>query len=140
MSGKLTEEELELLEGAGYSRKVIKLYGNRVNVGTIENPDVALAYTGPCGDTIKLYLKISRDDVIEDARFLYLGCPASAACGSVLTLIIKGKTLQEAKEITDNDVLKVLNGLPDDECHCAVLAATTLHMAIAKYEDNEKKA
>lgn len=131
---------MKLLEGAGYSRKVIKLYGNKVNVGVIENPDVALAYTGPYGDAIKLYLKITRDDVIEDARFQYLGCPASAACGSILTQIIRGKTLQEAKEITENDVLKVLNGLPDDECHCAVLAVTTLHKTIVKYEENEKKA
>ena len=139
MSRKLTMENLELLKAAGYSGRVIELYGNKVNVGLIENPDVALAYTGPCGDTIKLYLKINKDEVIEDAKFQYLGCPASAACGSILTQIIKRKRLQEAKEITEDDVLEELDGLPDNECHCAELAVTTLYKAISKYEEKEKK-
>ena len=80
MSGKLTKEKIELLKEAGYSRNAIELYGNRVNVGIIENADVALAYTGLCGDTTKLYLKINDQNKIEDAKFQYLGCPASAVC------------------------------------------------------------
>ena len=108
ISKELEKEELSLLEGAGYSRKAIELYGGKVNVGVMENPDVALAYTGPCGDTIKLYLKIGKNDKIEDAKFQYIGCAASAACGSILTQIIKGKTLQEAKKITKDDVLRDL--------------------------------
>ena len=139
MSRKRTRENLELLKAAGYSGMAIELYGNKVNVGLIENPDVALTYTGPCGDTIKLYLKINKDKVIEDAKFQYLGCPASAACGSILTQIIKRKRLQEAKEITEDDVLKELDGLPDNECHCAELAVTTLYKTISKYEEKEKK-
>ena len=129
---------MNLLEEAGYSKKAIELYGNRINVGVMVNPDVALVYTGPCGDTIKLYLKIGKDDVIEDAKFQYLGCPASAACGSMLTQIIKGKTLQDAKKITEDDVLRELGGLPGEECHCAELAVTTLHKTVSEYE--EKKA
>ena len=127
------------MKAAGYSGKAIELYSNKVNVGVMDNPDVALAYTGPCGDTIKLYLKMNKNKVIEDAKFQYLGCPASAACGSNLTQIIKGKRLQEAKEITEDDVLMELNGLPDNECHCAELAVTTLYKAISKYEAKEKK-
>ena len=140
MSNKLTVEELSLLEEAGYPKKAIELYGGRINVGVIENPDVALAYTGPCGDTIKLFLKIGEDDVIDNAKFQYLGCPASAACGSILTQMIKGKTLLEAKKITEDDVLRALGGLPGEECHCAILAATTLHKTISKYEENKKRA
>jgi NifU-like protein involved in Fe-S cluster formation len=127
------------LKSAGESGKAIELYGNKVNVGVIDNPDVALAYTGTCGDTIKLYLKMNNNKVIEDAKFQYLGCPASAACGSNLTQIIKGKRLQETKEITEDDVLMELNGLPDNECHCAELAVTTLYKAISTYEAKEKK-
>jgi nitrogen fixation NifU-like protein len=138
ISEKLTKEELKLLDEAGYSRKIIELYGNNVNVGIIENPDVALAYTGPCGDTIKLYLKIAGDNVIEDARFQYLGCPPLAACGSVLTQIVRDKTLKEAKEVITKEVLTELGGLPDDECHCAELAVTTLHKTIMKYKENKK--
>ena len=131
---------MNLLAEAGYPKKAIELYDGRVNVGVIENPDAALAYTGPCGDTIKLFLKIGEDDVIDEAKFQYLGCPASAACGSILTQMIKGKTLLEAKKITEDDVLSALGSLPDEECHCAKLAVTTLHKTISKYEENKKRA
>jgi NifU-like protein len=88
---------------------------------------------------IKLYLKISKNGVIEDAKFQYVGCPASAICGSTLTQIIKGKTLQEAKKITEGDVLGNLGGLPDEECHCVKLNVTTLYKTISRYEENTKK-
>ena len=96
-----------------------------------------MVYEGFCGDSLKLYLKIN-GDVIEDAKFQYLGCPASAACGSMLTQILKAKTLAEAKEITEKDILAELNGLPGDESHCAGLAVTTLYRTIMKYEENKK--
>jgi len=135
---KLTKEKIGLLKEAGYSRNAIELYGNRINVGIIKNADVALAYTGPCGDTTKLYLKINDQNKIEDAKFQYLGCPASAVCGSILTQVAKGKTLQAAKEITEEEILKELGGLPDDECHCAELVVTALRKTIKKYESNKK--
>ena len=138
MSEKLTKEKIGLLKEAGYSRNAIELYGNRVNVGIIENADVALAYTGRCGDTTKLYLKINDQNKIEDAKFQYVGCPASAVCGSILTQIAKGKTLQAAKEITEEEILKELGGLPGDECHCAELVVTALRKTITKYESNKK--
>jgi nitrogen fixation NifU-like protein len=138
LSEKLSEEKIDLLKDAGYSRNAIVLYGNRVNVGTIKNADVKLAYTGPCGDTIKLYLKINDQNKIEDAKFQYLGCPASAVCGSIVTQIVKGKTLQEAEAITEEEILKELDGLPGDECHCAELALTALRKTITKYKSNRK--
>jgi NifU-like protein involved in Fe-S cluster formation len=128
---------MQLLKAAGYSKKVVELYAKKVNVGAIINPDVAFTYTGPCGDTIKLYLKIRRDDIIEEARFQYLGCPASAACGSILTQMITGKTIQEAKKLTDDDVLTKLDGLPDEDCHCAELVVMTLHQTIIHYQEKE---
>jgi len=138
LSEKLSEEKIDLLKEAGYSRNAIALSGNRVNVGIIENADVALAYTGLCGDTTKLYLKINDQNKIEDAKFQYLGCPASAVCGSIVTQIAKGKTLQAAKEITEEEILKELGGLPGDECHCAELVVTALRKTIKKYESNKK--
>ena len=136
---KLTEEKLELLKNAGYSNNAIELYANNVNVGAIENADVALQYTGPCGDTCKIFLKINDQNVIEDAKFQYLGCPASAACGSIVTQISKGKTLRKAKRIPEEEVIEKLGGLPGDECHCATLVLTTLYNAIKKYEKNDKR-
>ena len=138
ISKELSKDDVSLLAEAGYSRKAIEIYGSRVNVDVMENLDVDLAYTGPCGDTIKLYLKISAADVIEDATFQYLGCPASAICGSTLTQIVKGKTLQEAKTVTEGNVLEDLGGLPGEECHCAELAVTALHKTISKYEEKKQ--
>ena len=134
----LTKSELELLKKAGYSKRIIELYKDMANFGFIENPDTALDYKGPCGDIIKFYLMINRDDVVQDARFQYIGCPALAACGSILTQIIKNKTLQDVKKITEDDVLRELEGLPDEECHCAELAVTTLYKTITKYEETKK--
>lgn len=136
---KLTKEEFELLRDVDYSVKAIDLYMNKVNVGVIENSDVNLDYTGPCGDTVKLYLKIGNNTVIEDAKFQYLGCPAAASSGSALTKIAKGKTLEEAKTITEQDILHELRGLPEAKLHCAKLAVTTLQKAITKYENYLRK-
>jgi NifU-like protein involved in Fe-S cluster formation len=137
VSDKLAEEKIELLINAGYSKKAVELYVKKVNVGAIKNADVAQPYTGPCGDTCKIYLKITDQNIIEDAKFQYLGCPASAACGSIVTQIAKGKTLQEAERITEIEVIEKLGGLPGDECHCATLVLTTLCNAIKKYENNK---
>jgi NifU-like protein involved in Fe-S cluster formation len=137
VSDQLTEEKIELLKNTGFSNKAIKLYIKEVNVGAIENANVALPFTGPCGDTCKIYLKINDQNVIEDAKFQYLGCPASAVCGSIVTQMTKGKTLREAERITAEKVIEKLGGLPGDECHCATLVLTTLFNAIKKYENNK---
>ena len=134
----LTKEKVELLKEAGYSEKVIEFYMNKVNVGVVRNPDTDLAYTGPCGDTMKVYLKIN-DDVVEYARFQYLGCPGAASSGSAMTRIVKGKTLEEAKRITEHDILQELDGLPESKLHCPKLAVTTLQKAIAKYENRKRR-
>jgi len=133
----LTKEKVELLKEAGYSEKVIEFYMNKVNVGLVRNPDVDLAYTGPCGDTMKVYLKINNDAVVEYARFQYLGCPGAASSGSAMTRIVKGKTLEEAKRITEHEILQELGGLPESKLHCRKLAVTTLQKAIAKYENRK---
>lgn len=138
MSAKLTEADINLLKAGGYSGNVIDLYVNQVNVGVIENPDIAYTYTGPCGDTIKLYLQISCKEVIQKARFQYIGCPASAASGSILTQLIMGKTIPMAQDISSIDVLSRLDGLPDEECHCAELVVTALHHTISHYQRTEQ--
>ena len=136
---KLTEEEFELLKDAGYSEKVIGLYRNKVNVGVIKKPDVNLAYTGPWGDTMKIYLKITDEDVVEDAKFQYLGCPGAASSGSAITRIVKGKTLEEAKRITEQDILNDLGGLPESKLHCPKLAVETLQKAITIHEEHKRE-
>ena len=134
MSKKLTEEELKLLEESGYSKKAIELYVDKVNMGVIKKPDVVETHVGPCGDVIKLYLKVDKDGIIEEAKFYYLGCPGSASSASAMTNLLKGKTIHEAKKLTEEDILKELGGLPKPKLDCPKLAITTLRKAIEQYE------
>jgi nitrogen fixation NifU-like protein len=119
---------------SGYSKKTIELYMNNVNVGTLENPTVVTTFLGPCGDLIKLYLRINERDVIEDAKFYYLGCPGSAASASAMTTLLKNKTVNQAKKLTEDDILVELGGLPKSKLECATLSVKTLRKAIAEYE------
>jgi nitrogen fixation NifU-like protein len=137
ISTEFLKDDSNFLAESGYSRKAIALYKSKMNVGTIKDSNANLAYTGSCGDTIKLYLKISENGVITDVKFQYIGCPASAICGSALTQITKGKMLQDAKKITEEDVLNQLGGIPDKECHCAKLNVITLQKTISKYEEEK---
>jgi nitrogen fixation NifU-like protein len=131
---KLSDEELKLMVESGYSDKAIEFYVNNVNVGKLENPTVATTFLGSCGDLIKLYLKINEQNVIEDARFYYLGCPGSASSASAMTTLLKGKTIDQAKKMTGNDILTELGGLPKSKLDCTTLSIKTLRKAIAEYE------
>jgi nitrogen fixation NifU-like protein len=133
-SRKLSKEELQLMVESGYSSKAIQLYVDNVNVGKIENPTVVTTFLGLCGDLIKLYLKINEKNVIEDATFYYLGCPGSASSASALTTLLKGKTIGQAKELKEDDILAELGGLPKSKRDCATLSIKTLRKAIAEYE------
>ena len=119
---------------SGYSRKAIELYVNNVNVGKLEKPTVVTTFLGSCGDLIKLYLKINEKNVITDARFYYLGCPGSASSASAMTSLLKGKTINQAKKITGNDILEELGGLPKPKLDCTTLSIKALRKAIAEYE------
>jgi nitrogen fixation NifU-like protein len=131
---KLSAEELKLMVESGYSEKAIELYVNNVNVGALENPSVVTTFLGQCGDLIKLYLRINEKDVIEKAKFYYLGCPGSATASSAMTLLLKGKNINQAKKITEEDILTELDGLPKSKLDCAKLSVKTLRKAIAEYE------
>ena len=139
-SRKLSEEELKLMAESGYSRKAIELYVNSVNVGTLQNPSVVTTFLGPCGDLIKLYLRISERDIVEEAKFYYLGCPGSAASASAMTMLLKNKTISQAKKLTESDILAELGGLPKSKRECATLCLRTLRKGIAEYEKRQGRA
>ena len=133
-SRKLSEEELKLLVESGYSNKAIELYVNNVNVGTLETPTITSTFLGSCGDLVKLYLKINENNIIEDAKFYYLGCPGSASSASAMTVLLKDKTIDQAKNMTGDDILTELGGLPKSKLDCTELSIKTLRKAIAEYE------
>ena len=140
MSRNLSEEELKLLVESGYSKKAIELYVNNVNVGKLEKHSLVTTFLGSCGDLIKLYLRINGRDVIEKATFYYLGCPGSAASASAMTMLLKGKTLNQAKKMTEDDIMMELGGLPKSKRDCAKLSIKTLRKAIAEYEKQKGRS
>jgi nitrogen fixation NifU-like protein len=126
------------MEGiAMYSKTVMDHFRNPRNVGVIEDADGLGEVGNPlCGDMMSIYLKV-KDEQIQDIKFQTFGCGAAIAVSSMLTEIAKGKTLEEAKKITNKDVAKALDELPKNKLHCSNLGADALHMAIKDYEDRK---
>ncbi len=118
-----------------YTEKVMDHFLNPRNIGKIDDADaVAEIGNATCGDIIKLYLKITSDGVIENITFQTFGCGAAIATSSMTTEMVKGKTIDEALEITREQVADELGGLPANKMHCSNLAADALHKAIKEYK------
>ncbi len=120
----------------GYSTKVMELFMHPKNVGKMEDANVtALTGSVACGDMIKLYLKINPEtEIIEDISFESYGCAANIATSSMITEMIKGKSVEEARKIVFQDVIENLGGLPKIKFHCAVLAIAGLRIALEKWD------
>ncbi|MFC2151047.1 iron-sulfur cluster assembly scaffold protein [Bacteroidota bacterium] len=125
----------ELLKKSGYSDKAIEYYKKKLNVGSIENPSVSSSYTGHCGDTMKIYLKID-SEIITEAKFEAIGCAGAFSAGSALMEMIKNKTLSFAKVITEGDIIEHLGGVPLTKTDCVCLARRTLEKTIQLFLDN----
>lgn len=116
-----------------YSEKVMEHFSNPRNVGEIENADgVGEAGNPKCGDIMKIYLKV-KDNVIEDVKFKTFGCASAIASSSMATELIKGKTIDEAWNLTNSAVAEALDGLPPIKMHCSVLAEEAIHTALNDY-------
>ena len=121
-----------------YSETVVEHSMNPRNVGDIEDADGFAKVTGPCGDTMEIWLKVN-SDTISDASFMTDGCGATIASGSMVTEMAKGRTVFHAQKITQQDVLNALGGLPEESQHCALLAANTLKEAVKDYLITKKE-
>lgn len=116
-----------------YSDKVMEHFQNPRNVGEIEDANgVGEVGNAKCGDIMKIYLKVE-DDIIKDVKFKTFGCGSAIASSSMATELIKGKTLDEAWELTNKAVAEALDGLPPVKMHCSVLAEEAIHKAINDY-------
>lgn len=102
------------------------------NLGMLPQPEAYGRHERVCGDSLELYLRV-REGVIADARFMTEGCLATIACGSALTSLIKGKSVQEAAQVTPEAVQETVGGLPAGEEHCAELAVASLRQAVGDY-------
>jgi len=121
-----------------YSAKVMEHFQNPRNVGEIKDADGIGEIGNPvCGDIMKLYIKV-KDNRILDAKFQTFGCGAAIATSSMVTELVKGKTLEEAEKISRDTVAEALDGLPPIKMHCSNLAADALHKAIEDYRNKIK--
>ena len=122
-----------------YSQKVMDHFMNPRNVGVIEDADAIGEVGNPrCGDIMRMYLKI-KDNVIEDIKFQTFGCGAAVATSSMVTELVKGKTLEEALKVTKMDVADALGGLPPIKMHCSILAEEGIKAAIDDYKKKHDK-
>jgi nitrogen fixation NifU-like protein len=128
----VAELQQQVLEDARtvYSDKVIEVFYNPKNLGRMSEPDGRGIVQGWCGDTMEIYLRLDRER-IEEITFMTDGCGPSVACGSMLTTMVQGMSLEEANKMTPEDLLAALDGLPEESVHCAELAVNTLREAIA---------
>ena len=122
-----------------YTEQVMDHFMNPRNMGEMENPDgVGTVGNAKCGDIMRIYIKVE-DNVITDVKFKPFGCGAAIATSSKATELVKGKTLDEALQITNKMVMDSLGGLPPVKVHCSVLAEEALHAAIQDYKDRLEK-
>ena len=122
-----------------YSEEVMEHFRNPRNVGDMENPDGTGHVGNPvCGDIMELYIKVD-NNVITDAKFKTFGCGAAIATSSMVTEMVKGKTIEEALEVSNKAVAEALGGLPPIKMHCSVLAEEALRSAIDDYHSKQQK-
>ena len=122
-----------------YSEKVMDHFMNPRNVGKIEDADgIGEVGNAKCGDIMKIYLKVD-DDIITDVKFNTFGCGSAIASSSMATDMIKGKSVEEALELTNKAVAEALDGLPPHKMHCSVLAEEAIKAAIEDYRMKRKE-
>jgi nitrogen fixation NifU-like protein len=120
-----------------YTEKVMDHFSNPRNVGEIQDASGVGEVGNPtCGDIMKIFLKVE-DDIITDVKFKTFGCGAAIATSSMVTEMVKGKTLDEAAKITNKAVAEALDGLPPKKMHCSNLAADALQKAIEDYKNKQ---
>ena len=117
-----------------YTEKVMVHFQHPRNVGEIENPSgMGTVGNAKCGDIMRIYLDIDDDQIIRDVKFKTFGCGAAVATSSMATELVKGKTVQEAMEVTNKAVCEALDGLPPVKVHCSLLAEEAIHAALWDY-------
>ena len=131
--------KLSLWKGKGvimYTEKVMDHFTNPRNLGEIDNASgVGTVGNAKCGDIMRIYLDIDDNGIIQEAKFKTFGCGAAVATSSMAPELVKGKTVQEALEVTNKAVMEALDGLPPVKVHCSLLAEEAIHAALWDYAE-----
>ncbi len=128
----MKESELQGMGGMFCSKRTMDYGMNPAYCGDMERPDAHARITGPCGDTVDIYLRI-REEKIDEAKFITDGCLYSIAVCDAAARMAIGRSLRQCLDIDQRSIVEHLDGLPEDHAHCALLAATTLHKAVNDY-------
>lgn len=123
----------EMLLSSGYAEKAIDYFLRRANMGTLPDADQVSELTGPCGDTMKVYLKVENGR-IQDARIQVLGCPGAIASAMAAMDMVRGMRIEEVMKIKDRDIFRMLEQIPDQKQHCIRLTVKTIQKAIEEYQ------
>lgn len=121
------------MKQSGYSDKAIHYYLDRVNVGAIEDPDACSTYTGPCGDTMEFFIDIE-SGILKDIKFQAIGCAGSFSAGSAIAEMCNGLPVDEAMKISEADIFRHLEEVPEPKIHCITLARKTFILALENYK------
>ena len=123
-----------------YSDKVMEHFRNPHNVGEIPDADgIGNVGNSVCGDIMRLYIKVDENEIITDAKFKTFGCGAAIATSSMVTDLVRGKTIEEALKVSNRAVAEALGGLPKIKMHCSVLAEEALRSAINDYMSKKSR-
>jgi nitrogen fixation NifU-like protein len=127
-------DERKMLADLGYSEKAINYYLEKPYMGSLPDADQVSEMLGTCGDTLKIFLKIDHN-TIKDIRYQVIGCPGAISAAMASVDLVKGKHLEYARNIDDNDVFNQLEDIPAKKHPCIQLAVKALHKAIDEYKD-----
>lgn len=121
----------------GYTERTLEHLLTPRNLGMIPEPDGHALFTGPCGDTVEVFLQVA-DEQIEAASFLFHGCQHTLICGDAACELVKGKPVKEVFRISQQGIIDYLGGLPREQEHCANLAADAVKAALLDYLEHRK--
>lgn len=132
-----SDAERKMLSDAGYAEPAIDYYLEKKYMGFIENADQVSEKIGSCGDTMKIYIKVDDNLIIQDVRYEITGCAGAISAAMAAVELVKGKSLDQALAINDGDVFKALENIPEKKHHCIQLAVKTMHQGIEELKSEK---
>ncbi len=126
----------EMLSKAGYSDKAIQYYLEKPYMGSLADADQVSEMTGTCGDTMAVYLKVA-DGKVTDVMYQVMGCAGAVSAAMAAVDLVKGKTIEDARNLEDGDIFRLLKNIPVKKHHCIQLAVKALHKTIDAYQQSQ---